>query len=168
VPFCVGGDRPTSHDLGCAPASCERYGYPDRAQRRDLSGSTFEFILGRRRSSWLRGRSELVIEYRWAGNQTDRLPALAADLVQLRVAVIVAGDPPRVGRHPPHVGARQLEHRAGIPGPRAPGADGAENRRDGARLASAGDAAAQRVRRPRGHTGGLPGLSFALSVKLFA
>src|SRR6516225_6488053 len=32
----------------------------------------------------------LVIEYRWAGNQADRLPALAADLVQLRVAVIVA------------------------------------------------------------------------------
>jgi putative ABC transport system substrate-binding protein len=31
----------------------------------------------------------LVIEYRWAGNQADRLPALATDLVQLRVAVIV-------------------------------------------------------------------------------
>src|SRR6516225_7255872 len=37
----------------------------------------------------------LVIEYRWAGNQPDRLPALAADLVQIRVAVIVAaGVPP--------------------------------------------------------------------------
>jgi ABC-type uncharacterized transport system substrate-binding protein len=32
----------------------------------------------------------LVIEYRWAGNQADRLPALATDLVQLRVAVIVS------------------------------------------------------------------------------
>ena len=31
-----------------------------------------------------------VIEYRWAGNQADRLQALAAELVQLRVAVIVS------------------------------------------------------------------------------
>ena len=31
-----------------------------------------------------------VIEYRWAANQADRLPALAADLVQLRMRVIVA------------------------------------------------------------------------------
>jgi putative ABC transport system substrate-binding protein len=31
-----------------------------------------------------------VVEYRWAGNQFDRLPALAVDLVQIRVAVIVS------------------------------------------------------------------------------
>jgi putative ABC transport system substrate-binding protein len=43
---------------------------------------------------YVEGRN-FVIEYRWAGNQADRLPALMADLVQLRVTVIVAaGLPP--------------------------------------------------------------------------
>jgi putative tryptophan/tyrosine transport system substrate-binding protein len=40
-------------------------------------------------SGYVEGRN-LVIEYRWAGNQADRLQALAADLVQVRVAVIVS------------------------------------------------------------------------------
>jgi ABC-type uncharacterized transport system substrate-binding protein len=40
-------------------------------------------------TGYVEGRN-LVIEYRWAGNQADRLQALAADLVQLRVAVIVS------------------------------------------------------------------------------
>ena len=44
---------------------------------------------GLSQTGYVEGRN-LVIEYRWAGNQTDRLPALAADLVQLRVAAIVS------------------------------------------------------------------------------
>jgi putative ABC transport system substrate-binding protein len=44
---------------------------------------------GLNQTGYVEGRN-LVIEYRWAANQAERLPALAADLVQLRVAVIVA------------------------------------------------------------------------------
>ena len=48
---------------------------------------------GLSQTGYVEGRN-LVIEYRWAGNQADRLPALAADLVKLRVAVIVTAGPP--------------------------------------------------------------------------
>jgi putative tryptophan/tyrosine transport system substrate-binding protein len=49
---------------------------------------------GLNQTGYVEGRN-VVIEYRWAGNQADRLPALVAGLVQLPVTVIVAvGVPP--------------------------------------------------------------------------
>src|SRR5262249_26877320 len=49
---------------------------------------------GLNQTGYVEGRN-LLIEYRWAGNQADRLPELAADLVQVGVNVIVAtGVPP--------------------------------------------------------------------------
>ena len=48
---------------------------------------------GLNQAGYVEGRN-FVIECRWAGNQTDRLPALAADLVRLQVTVIVVAGTP--------------------------------------------------------------------------
>jgi putative tryptophan/tyrosine transport system substrate-binding protein len=49
---------------------------------------TVQFLQSLRENGFVEGRN-VATEYRWAENQPDRLPALAADLVRRRVAVIV-------------------------------------------------------------------------------
>jgi putative ABC transport system substrate-binding protein len=50
---------------------------------------TVPFLQGLKETGFVEGQN-VAVEYRYAENQVDRLPALAADLVRRRVAVIVA------------------------------------------------------------------------------
>jgi putative ABC transport system substrate-binding protein len=60
----------------------------------DHKNVTAPFLQGLKETGYVDGQN-VAIEYRWAENQYDRLPALAADLVRRRVAVVVAvGTPP--------------------------------------------------------------------------
>src|SRR5262249_42327750 len=51
------------------------------------------FLRKLRELGWIEGRN-LVIEYRWADGHVERLPALAAELVRLKVDLIVAPSGP--------------------------------------------------------------------------
>jgi putative tryptophan/tyrosine transport system substrate-binding protein len=62
---------------------------PASAEARHVWGGFFE---GMRALGYVEGR-DFVVEGRFYGAHADRLPAMAAELVALRVAVIVAGVP---------------------------------------------------------------------------
>jgi ABC-type uncharacterized transport system substrate-binding protein len=70
-----------------------RIGYLGAATASAHAGYVEAFRLGLRDHGYVEGRN-LVIEYRWAEGKYDRLPDLAADLVRLKVDLIVTHGTP--------------------------------------------------------------------------
>jgi putative ABC transport system substrate-binding protein len=64
-------------------------GYLGAQSGDDYKNVTAPFLQGLKEIGFVEGQN-VAVEYRWAEDQLDRLPALAADLVRRHVAVIVA------------------------------------------------------------------------------
>jgi putative tryptophan/tyrosine transport system substrate-binding protein len=77
------------------PRKFTRLGFlsPASASNRDVFVEAFR--AGLRELGYVEGR-DIVIEYRWAEGNYDRLPLLATELVQLRVDVLVTHSTPGV------------------------------------------------------------------------
>src|SRR5882762_11903575 len=81
-----------------APLAVEAQPRPKTARIGFLSLSpgptpTMDISPGLRELGWIEGQNT-AIEYRWAANREDQLPALAAELVRLKVDVIVTSSTP--------------------------------------------------------------------------
>jgi putative ABC transport system substrate-binding protein len=70
------------------PKKLPRIGYLTVASRTGSAHLTEGLLQGLRELGYVEGQN-IVIEYRWADGNFDRLPELAADLVRLKVDVIV-------------------------------------------------------------------------------
>ncbi len=66
-----------------------RIGYLSAPSRASVEGVVQSFLRALRELGWVEGQN-LIIEYRWAEGKTERLPELAAELVQAKVELIVA------------------------------------------------------------------------------
>jgi len=64
-------------------------GFVNSASRQGYEPQVAAFLKGLGEAGYVEGRN-VAIEYRWAEDHVDRLPALLADLIHRRVAVIAA------------------------------------------------------------------------------
>jgi ABC-type uncharacterized transport system substrate-binding protein len=71
------------------PEKISRIGYLTGAFPSGVSARVEAFRLGLREAGYIEGEN-ILIEYRYGEGKPERLPALAADLVRLKVAVIVS------------------------------------------------------------------------------
>jgi ABC-type uncharacterized transport system substrate-binding protein len=72
------------------PTKVPRIGYLGASSASTLAARVEAFRQGLRDLGYVEGKS-IVIEYRWAEGKFDRLPALAAELVRVKLDVIVTG-----------------------------------------------------------------------------
>ncbi|MGA7527630.1 MAG: ABC transporter substrate-binding protein [Pseudolabrys sp.] len=68
-------------------------GFLNAASAQNYTRQLAAFLKGLGESGYVDGRN-VAVEYRWAEDQNDRLPAMAADLVHRQVAVIAATSTP--------------------------------------------------------------------------
>ena len=87
---------PCASAQGEQPANIPRIGYLTGARLSTISNRTDAFRQGLRELGYIEGKS-LIIEWRGSDGNFDRLPALAAELVRLKVDVIVLA-PERSGK----------------------------------------------------------------------
>jgi putative ABC transport system substrate-binding protein len=76
--------------IGQQTAKVYRIGYLTVPSRETAHGVANAFQLGLRELGWIEGQN-VVVDYRFADSNLERLPDLAAALVRLRADVIVAG-----------------------------------------------------------------------------
>ena len=76
--------------VGQQAAKVYRIGYLTVPSRETAQGVANTFQLGLRDLGWIEGQN-VMVDYRFADSNLDRLPDLAAGLVRLRADVIVAG-----------------------------------------------------------------------------
>src|SRR5215475_8030152 len=75
------------------PAKAPRIGFLGGSSPSAISARVEAFRQGLRELGYVEGKN-IVIEWRYGEEKLDRLPALAAELVRLKVEVIVSGAPP--------------------------------------------------------------------------